>query len=166
MKGLVHFIELFSNWCFRGGVALASLALFFMSMLITVDVIGREFYRSTGISHEVSGYCLVCIVFLGLAYTMKRGRHIQITTLTSRLPARARQWLAMATSSIGLVFVGWLFWFTLRQVITSFALKSVSMTPLKAPLWPLQMLLPLGLSLLAMAIIAEIVRIIMHNQER
>ena len=165
MRRLVYFTELISNWCFRGAVALAGAALFFMSMLITVDVIGREFGHSTGISHEISGYCLVAIIFLGLAYTMRRGRHIQITALTSRLPQRARRWLAMATSSMGLAFTGWLFWFTLQQVITSYNLQSISMTPLRAPLWPLEMLLPIGLSLLAMAIIAEMVRIIKQDKE-
>ena len=166
MKRLVPYVELFGNWCFRGGVVLASCALFFMSVLITVDVIGREIGHSTGIAHEVSGYCLVCIVFLGLAYTMRRGRHIQITAITSRLSPKARRWLAIVTSSMGLVFIGWLVWFTSRQVITVYALKSVSMTPLKAPLWPLQMLVPIGLGLLIMSIIAEMVRIMKPDQER
>ena len=73
-------------------MAIAGIALFFMAMLVTVDVIGREFLHPTGIAHEVSGYCLVAIVFLGLAYTLRRGRHIQITTVTSRLSPGVRHW--------------------------------------------------------------------------
>jgi TRAP-type C4-dicarboxylate transport system permease small subunit len=157
---LGFFAEWISNWCFRGAVAVAGFALFFMAMLVTVDVIGREFLRPTGIAHEVSGYCLVAIVFLGLAYTLRRGRHIQITTVTSRLSPRVRRWLAIVTSGMSLAFIVWLFWFSVQHVITAYKLNSISMTPLGITLWPLQTLLPIGLLLLAIAIIGEIIKIV------
>ena len=160
MRRLISFAESISKLCFHGAVVLAGSALFFMALLITVDVIGREFLHPTGIAHEVSGYCLVAIIFLGLAYTMRRGRHIQITIITSKLPQRARQWLAIVTSTMSLAFTGWLFWFTLQHVITAYGLGSISMTPLRVTLWPLQMLLPIGLLLLAIAIIGEMIKII------
>ena len=166
MRRLFTNIELLCNWCFKAGVALAALALFIMTLLVTIDVIGRELGHPTGVAHEISGYCLVVIIFLGLAYTLRIGQHVQVSAVTGKLPQRARRWLKVATSTIGLAFIGWLFWFTLQHAIRSYNLESVSMTPLRVPLWPLEMLLPIGLGLLALAIIAETVKIIKHNQEQ
>ena len=164
MKRLFTYIESGLDWCFKAGMVLASLVLFLMTLLITVDVIGRELGHDTGIAHEISGYCLVAVIFLGLAYAMKQGKHIEISLLTDRLPQATRWWLRIVTSTLGMAFIGWLFWFTLKHVMRSYALGSVSMTPLRVPLWPVQMLLPLGLALLGLAILLHIIKLIATHQ--
>jgi TRAP-type C4-dicarboxylate transport system permease small subunit len=159
-------IESLSNWCFRAGGALAAFSLFSMIGLITVDVIGRKFGHPTGVTYEISGYLLVIVVFLGLAYTLRTGKHIEISAVTSRLSQRARKWLKVVTSVIGLAYIGWLFWFTLKNAMLSYTLKSVSRTALKTPLWTMELLLPIGLSLLGLAIVVETIKLIKQNQEK
>lgn len=165
MRRLFANIESLSNWCFKAGVALASLFLFLMTLMVTVTAIARKFGYATGFAHEIAGYCLVAIIFLGLAYTLKMGRHIEISVVTGRLSQRARRWLRIATSSFALAFLGWLFWFTLKYAIRSYTLESVSMTALRVPLWPIQMLIPIGLALLALAIVLETIKTTQHQQE-
>lgn len=164
MRRLFTNIESLLKWCFSAGVAVAAFVLFMMTLLVTGDVIGREFGHSTGVAHEISGYCLVVIVFLGLAYTLRVGKHVEVSVVTAKLPQRARRWLKIATSFVSMAFIVWLLWFTLQHAIRSYALKSVSMTPLRVPLWPLEMLLPIGLGLLTLAIMVETIKIIKHNQ--
>ncbi|UCH52007.1 MAG: TRAP transporter small permease [Chloroflexota bacterium] len=163
MKHLLSFIRWLDKWCFSPSGALAALALFLMTLLITVDVIGRHFEYPTGVAHEFSGYSLVIIVFLGLAYTQRVAKHVEIDVVITRLPPKWRWVLKLVTSYIGLAFVIWLLWVTLQRVIRAYTLGSVSMTLLRTPLWPIQLLIPLGLGLLAMAIMAEIIK---HNQKR
>jgi len=165
MRRLFANIESVSDWCFKAGVAVATSVLFLMTLMITVTAVARKFDYVTGFAHEISGYGLVTIIFLGLAYTMKVGKHIEITVITSRLPPGSRRWLRVATSTIALAFLGWLFWFTLRYALRSLDLGSVSMTPLRVALWPIQMLLPIGLTLLALAILFDIVRTVRQQQE-
>ncbi len=43
------------------------------------------FKTSTMVSDEFSAYFMVFSVFLGLAYTLKEGKHIKITLITSRI---------------------------------------------------------------------------------
>ena len=165
MRRLFTNIEFLANKCFLAGGILAAFCLFSMIALITVDVIGRKFGHSTGVAFEISGYLLVAIIFLGLAYTLRKGKHIEISVVTNRLSQRARRWLKVATSVIGLAFIGWLFWFTLQHVITSYTFNSVSRTTLRTPIWIMESLLPIGIALLALAIIIETIKLIRHNQE-
>ena len=158
-------IESASNWCFSAGAACAGFFLFVMTMLITVDVIGRKLGHATGVSHEISGYCLVVIVFMGLAYTLREGGHIQIELVTSRLSQRGRRWLQVVTSFIGVAFSIWLIWVTTKLTIELFVQKSTSMTHLHAPLWMIQVLIPLGLVLFIVAIMLETIKLIKPSKE-
>jgi len=165
MRRLFAKIELLVDRCFSIGAILGALSLFAMIGLITVDVIGRKLGHSTGVAFEITGYLLLIAVFLGMAYTMKLGRHIEITLVTSRLSQRVRRRLRVATSVVGLAFIGWLFWFTLQNVIFSYTFKSVTRTALRTPMWLSESLVPIGLALLALAIIVQTIKLIKHNQE-
>ena len=159
-------LELVSDWCFRVAVILAGSVLFLMTLMVTITALMRKVGLSTAFAHEISGYCLVAIIFLGTAYTMRIGRHIEISAVTGRLRPRVRQWLRVVTSTFGLVFIGWLFWFTLKFALRSYGFGSVSMTELRVPLWPLQMLLPAGLGMLGLAVILEIVKTIRGQPQK
>ena len=151
--------------CSLAGAVLGAFSLFLMIWLITVDVIGRKFGHSTGVAFEITGYLLLIAVFLGMAYTMKLGKHIEITLVTSMISQRVRRWLRIATSVVGLAFIGWLFWFTLQNAIFSYTFKSVTRTALRTPMWLSDSLVPIGLALLALVIIVQTIKLIKHNQE-
>lgn len=165
MRRLLANIEWLSNRCSSAGGAVAASGLFVMTLLVTVDVIGRKLGHATGIAQEVSGYILVLIIFLGLAYTLREGAHISIELVTSRIPQVMRKWLKVITSFLGMGFSVWLMWYTTRLVITLYTQGSTSMTHLHAPMWPLQMLVPIGLGLFALAILVETIKTIKRNQE-
>jgi len=166
MKRLLANIELLSNRCFLAGAAVAGFALFMMTLLVTVDVIGRKLGHATGVAHEISGYSLVLIVFLGMAYALRKGAHIKIELITMRLTQLTRRWLKVATSFGGMAFSVWLILYTTKHAIEYYTHGSRSMTFLHVPLWPLQMLVPIGLGLFTLAILLETIKtIIGHNAE-
>ena len=83
--------------------------VFSMTMPIMIDVFLRIFAGvTTYVATEWSGYMLVGIGFLGLAYTQKRGKHIQIKMVTSRLPEGVRKKLEIVILIVGVLFIGWL----------------------------------------------------------
>lgn len=144
----------------------AGIIVFLMTILITVDVIGRKIGHSTGVAQELSGYGLVFITLMALAYTLRAGEHINIDLVTSRLPQTVQKWLKVVTSVIAVGFCIWLIWHTTGDVIDSYIGKSVSRTLLHTPMWPLQLFVPLGLSLFVLAVLSEIIRTIWPYQEK
>ena len=138
-----------------GGLAAA--AILAMTLLITLDVTGRYLFgRPTLIAVEMSGYLLVAMVFLGLAYTDHRGRHIQIAILTSRLPPRGQAVLGMVNTAIASAFCLWLAWLTLQPVLLDRAFGTVSLTGTRTPIWIPSAAIPLGLALVGLHLLARL----------
>jgi TRAP-type C4-dicarboxylate transport system permease small subunit len=132
-----------------------------MVALITVDVIGRYFLnRPTYIADELSGYFLVVIIFLSLAQTQKKGKHVIATVLTSRLSPGKSRWLEISTTMISFAFIVWFAWRTALAVHQSYVLETTTITTLHTPYWIPQLLLPIGLSMFALQLLVHVVQLI------
>ena len=140
-----------------GGIG-GAMFIFLMTLLITVDVIGRAFGMPTYIAIEMSGYMLIGIVFLGLAYTQRKGRHIKIIMLTERLSPRKRQVLEIVALTVGLAFIGWFTWSTFGPVIQNYVLKTTSLTVVHTPLWIPYGFVAVGLGMLAIELLVELIK--------
>ncbi len=129
-----------------------------MAVLITVDVIGRAFGMPTYVAVEMSGYMLIGIVFLGLAYTQKKGKHIKIIILTDKLPPRVRQLLEIATLFAAVAFIGWFTWSTFDPAKVNYVQKITSLTIVSTPLWIPYAFVTIGLGMLGLEMLTEIIR--------
>jgi len=139
-----------------GGVG--AILIFFMVLLLTVDVAGRYvFGASTIVATELSGYALVAIIFLGLSYTQRAGQHIRITLLTGRLSQKRRHQLEIATLILTAVFFIWFTWVTADPVIYSYMNGVVSLTIMRVPMWIPQLFIPLGTSIFVAELVVEII---------
>ena len=144
------------------GNRIAVVVLSLMVLLITADVIGRYFFsRPTYVAVELAGYFLVAIIFLALAQTQKKGKHVISTALTSRLPPSKRKWIEISTSNLSLVFIVWFAWKTAVAAHQSYVLETTTISTLHTPYWIPQVLLPIGLSLFALQFTVHIVKLIM-----
>lgn len=133
--------------------------LFVMTILIALDVFVRALIgTSTMISQELSGYLLVAITFLGLAYTLKEGRHIRVEILTSRLSPYWQRKLDVAVSILCIAFMGWLTWITWSSVAATYATGQRSITPLQMPMWIVYFFVPFGSGMLTLALLIELFR--------
>lgn len=160
MKGnrLIHIFESVGRRASAIGGTAGATFIFLMMLLITMDVIGREFGKAIFVSNELSAYMLMGTVFLGLAYTQRKGRHIRIIVLIERLSPRKRQLLEIGTLILGLAFIGWLTWSTLGAVIQNYVLKTTSLTVIHTPLWIPYALFPVGLGVLGIELVIELIR--------
>jgi TRAP-type C4-dicarboxylate transport system permease small subunit len=133
--------------------------LFVMTGLIALDVFTRALVgRSTMISQEMSGYLLVAIAFLGLAHTLREGRHITVEILTSRLSPHRQRQLEIVVSLVCIVFMAWLTWTTWSPVADTYATGQRSVTPLQMPMWTVYFFVPLGSGMLTLAFVIELIR--------
>ena len=160
MKGnrLIHIFDSVGRWAGSVGGMCGAVFIFLMTLLITVDVIGRAFGTPTYVATELSGYLLIGIVFLGLAYTQRKGRHIKIIMLTERLPPRKRQLLEIATLIVALTFISWFTWSTFGPVIQNYVLKATSLTFIHTPLWIPYAFVAVGLAVLGIELMIELIR--------
>ncbi|MDW7684465.1 MAG: TRAP transporter small permease, partial [Bacillota bacterium] len=81
----------------------------FMMILATVMVISEiitrtVFSKTLYITEEYTGYLMVGITFVGLAYTLKEKGHIRMTFLQTVLKGKARLYLEVYALTIGLIF--------------------------------------------------------------
>ena len=144
-----------------GAGYLAGLVLLAIIGLTMAEVISRYVLRNPLIlSDELGGYALVAISCLGLAYCGIEKGHIRITFIVERFNPRTAGWIRIVTLALGLVFVAvaaWVSWQFLADSFTrNMRSNSMLMTPLK---WP-QMALPVGFTLFAVVILAQLVKAI------
>lgn len=140
---------------------LAGLVLLAIIALTMAEVVSRYVLRNPLIlSDELGGYALVAISCLGLAYCAMEKGHIRITFIVERFDPRTAGWIRLVTLALGLVFVAvaaWVSWQFLADSFTrNMRSNSMLMTPLK---WP-QMALPVGFTLFALVMLAQLVRAI------
>ena len=153
-----YYIDIFSKHLFRISAVSGQILIFGMTMLITVDVLGRATIgKSTLVATEISGYALVAIVFLGLAYTLRTERHVRIELLTKRLPPKRRQQVDIAVLILSMVFISWFTWATMGPVILNYIHHHVSITFLHAPMWIPYLFVPVGAGMLAIGLLIEII---------
>jgi TRAP-type transport system small permease protein len=139
----------------------ASLVLFGIVALTMAEVVSRYAFRNPLIlSDELGGYALVAITFLGLAYCARERGHIRITFVVERLSPLVAGRMRVVTLALGLIFVAvaaWVSWKFLGDSFTrNMRSNSLLMTPLK---WP-QMAIPIGFTLFALVLAAQLTRAI------
>ncbi len=152
LESIVNAISLVAN-------RIAIVALAVMVLLVTVDVIGRYFFsRPTYIADEVSGYALVVVIFMGLAYTQKLGKHVTSGILDTLLSPSKLRWLDLATSILSLIFIAYFAWNSANAAYESYVLQTTRQTILRTPYWIPQLFLPIGLSLFAFQLALHVIR--------
>jgi TRAP-type C4-dicarboxylate transport system permease small subunit len=136
---------------------LSALAILLSSLVLTYEVIMRYFLKIPTIWEvETAVYLGIFATFMGAAYGLKDGAHINIDLLTRILPLKVQRRLMKITSLLSLFFClfaaykGWgLFW---EAYIKGWRSDSLWGPPLSIPYF----FLPLGLTLLSLQFIIQI----------
>ena len=115
-------------------VTLSSLVLLFISFSIFVDVILRYFFNRPSIwVTEVSGYLFMYIIFLGTAYALQEGFHINVNFVLDQFTYPIRRIINLITSVFSMGFCIVLLWQTSLMTWSAFKGNWVSPTLLSLP---------------------------------
>jgi TRAP-type C4-dicarboxylate transport system permease small subunit len=142
------------------GVAalLAGFATLAIVLLVSYDVTMRYFFaRPQLFVDEVASFLLVLVVFGGAAYTFRAGGHVRVDLLTTHARPAARAWLRLFSLLLGVVFLLVVIWVTSQSALTAFRYGRVSAVMLY-PLWVSMFVIPAGLALMALAMLATLAR--------
>ncbi len=139
---------------------LSSLAIFLSALVLTYEVIVRYILRVPTIWEiEFSVYLIIMATFLGAAYGLKEGAHINIDLITRLLPGRLNARLSQVTSFISFLFCvliawkGWGMWW--EAYSKGWKSESLWGPSLAVPYF----FLPLGMTLLALQYLIQMGRV-------
>lgn len=138
------------------GMYVSGIGVFCMALFITLEITSRHLFGySLLVVDEWSGYLLVFVTFLGLAYTMKSNGFLQIEFFLNRLPSRSRRVfhfvLILLALLYGILIDYRLMSYTWSSYVTGQVSISISQTPLYIP----RLFMPLGMSLLVLELLRE-----------
>ena len=141
-----------------GAALLAGFATLAIVLLISYDVSMRYFFNEPQVFvDEVASFLEVLVIFGGAAYTFRAGGHVRVDLVTGRIRPAARAWLRVVTLLLGVVFLTIVLWVTAQSALTAYRYGRVSAVMLY-PLWLPMAVIPAGLALMALAMLARLVR--------
>jgi TRAP-type C4-dicarboxylate transport system permease small subunit len=131
-----------------------------MVFMVAVEVFMRYVLKNPPmIADEFSAYMLVALSYLGLAVTWRRGGHVRITLLVSRLPVKLAGWLRLAVLIIIFIFMVAITHSAFSMVVYAYEINLRSDTWLTFPLiWP-QLTVFIGFLMLTLILPADIVKV-------
>ena len=125
-------------------------AFVLVSLYITYDSAARYLgLPFSGITDEISAYCLAVAGTGGMAYGLKVGAHVRIDLLLAHLGPTMRRAFDILAGGVTMCFAALLAYYAWVQAYEAFDLGTRSITVLQAPLAIPQALVAVGFTLLA-----------------
>jgi TRAP-type C4-dicarboxylate transport system permease small subunit len=138
---------------FTTGLALVSLVL-----LVCAEIVARSFFSySLKVMEELAGYLVVGLTLFGASLSLRSNSLFQVGFVLHALPAALQRVLNLLFQLISLGVCAVLIWQTGKLVLSSYARGNVAPTTLMTPLWIPQLLVPLGLLMIAIFIIEQLI---------
>jgi TRAP-type C4-dicarboxylate transport system permease small subunit len=149
---------------FAGLAGLGALALVAMLGIQLAAIVGRYAGWTIEGHDAYAGYLLAASAFLALAYTLRRGDHIRVTLLISRLTGQRRHWIEVFDLALATVIASYFAWFATRLAWGSWRFEDISQNVDATPLWIPQTAMALGVIGLALAFAEELVRAVCRGE--
>jgi len=125
-----------------------------------VSIFGRFVNFTIDGYDAYAGYFLAAGSFFALAHTLRRGDHIRVTLLISRLRGAARVWVEIFCLAVATFLSGYFAYYACKLAWGSWAYNDVSQNVDATPLWIPQLSMALGMVALALAFAEEFVYVL------
>lgn len=161
MKKIIRFLEKLDkavSFISKLGAFTGALIVLLTTVMIFAYVINRAFIGQVWLFvEEWTALALIPMAYLGMAYTLRRNKHIRVDILVERFSPKVQRILEIFISVIALLVLGFMlerginwFLYTLQDNIRSSG-------PMRTPLWIFTLILVIGLALYAIDTIFYIV---------
>lgn len=153
---LLKYFKTISGMChFLGAIILV-----FVFLAIVANVVVRIAGSSMLWVEEVTGYATVWAIYLGLAYTLYEGKHVKVELITEKLPPFGKKVLQITGALANIIFSAIITWKAIELI--KVAWQTQRLTPLLSLLvYPLMLVLPLGMILFALVALGQGVAAVM-----
>jgi TRAP-type C4-dicarboxylate transport system permease small subunit len=142
---------------YDGAAWLAALFMVGLLAMVLLAIVSRLLHFHVPGTDAYAGYLMAGAGFLALAHTLKRGEHIRVTLLLSRLRGGARRglevWALAAATALAALFA----FYSVRLAWQSRQFHDISTGNDATPLWIPQLGMALGTTILFVAFVDELV---------
>ncbi len=114
---------------------------------------------------EIAGFFLAAASFLALPHALRKGSHIRVTLVLSRLPRAAQGVCAVLVCLVGAAVSAYFAWYAWELVFDSYEFGDLSPGLVPVPLWIPQIPIAVGASVLAVAMLDSAVRFIQDGRD-
>ncbi|MCE8009662.1 TRAP transporter small permease subunit [Aestuariivita sp.] len=146
---------------YRAAGALAGVFLVAICVIVTAQIVARQFETIIPSADQFAGFCLAATSFLGLAYSFRSGSHIRVTLFVQLLSGTGGRIMLILALAMAAWITGLLAWHTLYMVVQNASRGELTSGLVPVPLWIPQMGMAIGVTLFAVAILEDLVSAIL-----
>lgn len=140
-----------SLFTIAGGVAAFFIVM--IALIIIVQVIGRELGFQIHGADDFTSWSVAASIFFALAYTFKKGAHIQVTLITERLTGRVAKAAVIISLFVSAIAIGFLTISAGHLLYDNYQYGDLAPGLLSVPMWLPTISLLLGSMLFFLAIL-------------
>lgn len=149
------------------GGYVAAACILLMTLLILVETFVRMVAGSSiFIAEEYSGYLMANFVMMGLAYTLRKGGHINVNLLISKLGPKPTAWFRLSACLLGILAFSILTFELFGLAAENYEFGQESMNITKTPIFIPQIGIVIGSGLMVLQFLAEGLREAMTLSDR
>jgi TRAP-type C4-dicarboxylate transport system permease small subunit len=153
MKKLLHWWESLLTCA-------AVVATAIMVLLTSTDAIGRYLFNRpiTGAYEVTEKYLMLSSVFLGCAYSYRKGAFIRVTILTNHIRRAVLLVINHLVQLFSILYIIVLTFATILQVVRAYT-SHMTFNSIAQPVWPSCAIIPVGLFLMLILMVLDLRRI-------
>jgi TRAP-type mannitol/chloroaromatic compound transport system permease small subunit len=158
VKAIEHYLR-FTDWLNAKFAWIVAFLICPMLFIMIWEIVMRYFFNSPSQwAYEISLFLYGAYIALGGAYTHLASGHVNVDIIWGKLSQRGRAMLDILTSGFAFLFLGVLFWVSLKITINSWQIGETTMSHWKPIYYPLRTTLPVGCFLFLMQVVAKLIR--------
>jgi TRAP-type C4-dicarboxylate transport system permease small subunit len=142
---------------YDGAAWLAALAMVGLLAMVLLSIVSRQLHFHVPGTDAYAGYLMAAAGFLALAHTFKRGEHIRVTLLLTRLSGTPRRALEAWALAAGTALAALAAFYAVRLAWQSHSFHDISTGSDATPLWIPQLGMAAGSVILLVAFVDELV---------
>ena len=145
----------FLDALYNGAAAVAAFCMVMLLVQVMLSISGRLLHFHVKGTDAYAGYMMAAAGFLALAHTLKRGEHIRVTLLLSKVSNSVKHWLECWALLVTSLLAGLMAFYSCRLVYQSIQFNDISTSNDATPLWIPQLAMAVGTVILLIAFLDE-----------
>jgi len=155
-KLIMAYEEKFSRY----GIYVISTPLILMTLIDTLNALGRKLYMPFPCCLEAVESFLVISVYLGVSIVAAEGGHVNVTITTQKLPQSVQYFLDAFANFLGTLVFG--FWGVgaWREALKAWSIMEMRIGVYRFPLWPFRFIFALGVTMLTFQLAINVIKFV------
>ncbi|MBI2832439.1 MAG: TRAP transporter small permease [Chloroflexi bacterium] len=149
------FQNLYSRLELIFGVVGGWVAIALMFFTVVTTLLRYLLHKPFGATLDLTELAIPAIVFLGLAYTQKMGKHLKVGLLVEHLHGRWQLSILVIALLASLFFFGMVFWYGWAYAQQNIAIGDK--TAAGYPTWPSTIMIPLGSLMICVRLFLQLI---------